>query len=268
MQSESLHPPWPGGCHGCPAYPCSLGWAVVAAGRWAPRFLPSAFLGSYPACQSLCEHPSPLVTLLLHPVSWLGLLWYSQFWGCPLPRALLDAGTLRFSMELHCFLWKHHSLMRPLEGLVEVESSAGHQRKAWKGKSESRKDRKVSLKEKITFLFTGADSGLRGAEEGSKSAWRLTAQLLVHCVLQSPNIPGYSSAFWTGEHQLGRSHGAEGRDGPDPRAQGTQQEWAAFAIMPRPSSLHELLPFPPSFWCNNLFLIDIFILNTGKMPEW
>lgn len=170
-------------------------------------------------------------------------------------------------MELDCFLWKRHSLMRPLEGLVEAEISAGHQRKAWNGKGKSKKDRKVSLKEKNKFLFTGAASGLRRAEEGSKVC--LEADNPTSCPLCAP-VPDHPSLFqpcWTGEHQLGQSHGAEGRDGPDPRAQGTQQEWAVFAVMPRPSSLHELLPFPPSFWCNNLFLIDIFIPNTGKMPE-
>lgn len=107
-----------------------------------------------------------------------------------MPRALLDAGTLRFNMELHCFLWKRHSLMRPLEGLVEAESSAGHQRKAWKGKGKSKKDRKVSLKEKNTFSFTGAASGLLRVEEGSKVC--LEADNPTSCTLCAPvsNHPG------------------------------------------------------------------------------
>lgn len=146
---------------------------------------------------------------------------------------------------------------------MEAETSAGHQRKAWKGKGKSKKDRKVSLKEKNKFLFTGAATGLQRVEEGRKVC--LEAANPTSCTLCAP-VPDHPSSFQCLVGQ-GRSHGAEGRDRPDPRAQGTQQEWAALAIMPRPSSLHELLPFPPSFWCNNLFLIDIFIPNTGKMPE-
>lgn len=46
--------------------------------------------------------------------------------------------------------------------LVGAESSAGHQEKA------SKKDRKVSLKEKNTFSFIRPASGMWGVEEGSK----------------------------------------------------------------------------------------------------
>lgn len=194
--------------------------------------------------------------------------------GVPFAKSLVGCRDPEVQYGIALLPWKRHSLMRPLEGLVEAESSSGQQRKAWKAKGKSEKDRKVSLKEKNTFLFTGAASGLWRAAEGSKVC--LEADNPTPCTLCAP-VPDHpsSSQFvpvpsWTGEHQLGRSHGAEGRGGPDPRAQGAQQEFtgAAFTVMPKPSSLHELLPFPPSFWCNNLFLIDIFIPNTGKMPEW
>ena len=54
---------------------------------------------------------------------------------------------------------------------------------------------------------------------------------------------------------------------PCPGAQG-QWEWAVSVTTPGPPSLRELLPFLLSRWFNNLFLVDIFILNTGKMPAW
>lgn len=170
--------------------------------------------------------------------------------------------------EMLCFLWKCGSLRQ----------KAPQGTKKWFGKERaSQKDRKVSLKEE-NFPLLGSlgivECGLRccislytPCSSPRPSPW-LPVRLapLFQCLvgLGSPKRAGLVVLKRRTTLSLGHG-GRVAAASPVPLPQSPEPAAAGRVCDDtQPSRLRELLPFPFSCWFSNLFLIDIFIPNTGK----